>query len=324
MKACLRVQAHYLDLFSSPLELAGVSREETIEAQLELDSDFKSACITAFPSVGITPGWTSIAAQHIIETMDTVDSVLLRWADWWDSDVFIAPISPYVIFYEWFGPPYPLRIKDNCPQSVDLLESQEEYEFPMPVGKRTIYTVTAHPDIVLIPKFAGKPIGLVEEKGGIIIGPWSTKDLWVHAIREQTAKHPSTEMINMLELFGETFLPPDRFKKAYDNRQIRDGAIAVSVEVNGAQNGHPVKHTAYYVSTMSESLKQLPWAAHPVYGTMGGVPLELVLMLGRKEFTQHGVVGLANFENPKAMFRRLQMRGHILREKIERPMGFQE
>ncbi len=52
--------------------------------------------------------------------------------------------------------------------------SEEEFVFPDPIGKRKIYTVTAHPDIVLIPMFSQIRRSIFARKKGHL--PWQQRD----------------------------------------------------------------------------------------------------------------------------------------------------
>jgi saccharopine dehydrogenase-like NADP-dependent oxidoreductase len=50
MKGALLAGAHYMDLYAMSSDLEGMKYEETIEAQLAMNEDFKQAGLTAFPS----------------------------------------------------------------------------------------------------------------------------------------------------------------------------------------------------------------------------------------------------------------------------------
>lgn len=323
MRACVRERAHYLDLFASPYEGGGVSREETIDAQFALDAEFRRAGRIALPSVGMSPGWTSLAAQRSIDALDEVEDVVIRWADYLDTDEFIAPISPIVVFHEWFGAPYPIATIEGRQTKVDLLESEEAFAFPEPIGTRNVYTVTAHPDIVLIPRFAGKPVRRCEEKGGIFLGNKDIKDIWIHAIRSATsAQGDSMSQVNMMEEFSKAFISPLSYGKLLAEGKIRDHAVCFSCEVTGRKGGASVRHTSYYTSTLAESVKHLPWASPAVYGTVGGMPVELVLSLGRGEIDKSGVWSVGNLGISDALNRAMAARGQILTETIEKTIMY--
>lgn len=319
MKACIKEKCHYLDLFASPYEGDGISKEETIGAQFELDNEFKEAGRLALPSIGMSPGWTSLASQYMMDTMDEVDDVVIRWGDYIDTDEFLAPISPITVFEEWFGSPSPIRTEDGKAATVDLLGSEEEFTFPDPIGKRKIYTVTAHPDIVLIPMFSDKDIHICEEKGGIFLGSKEMKDVWVKAIQSATAKQgDEVGEINMMKEFSKEFVSPMEYGRLLEEGKIRDHAVCFSCEVTGKKDGAKISHTCYYTSTLKEAISHLPWASPAVYGTIGGMPIELVLALGRGELKQTGVWSVGNLGIADSLNKAMAKRGQILTEKIER------
>ncbi len=322
MKACIREKCHYLDLFAAPYAGNGIAEEETIGAQMQLDQAFKDAGRLALPSVGMSPGWTSLAAQYMIDGLDSVDSVVIRWGDFVDTDVYMAPVSPYVLYHEWFGAPGPVRTVNGKCELVDLIGSEEEFTFPEPIGRRKIYTVTSHPDIVLIPQFAGKPIPLCEEKGGIFLGKMSMKDVWVKGIQEATARQgDNKENSNMMEEFGRALTPPLAFGQLLKEGRIRNHAVCFSCEVQGKKDGGAVHHICYYTSTLEEAQKHLPWASPAVYGTVGGMPIELVLALGRGQIPQTGVWSVGNLGITEQLNRGMAARGQIITEKIEQTVG---
>ncbi len=315
MRACLAIGAHYVDLRSNVCAGPGVPYNETIDAQLDMDEEFKSAGITACPCLGLSPGWANMIANYMIEEMDSIDSVIFRNIDWMDSTEIIAPIAPRNVFYLWLGPPYPTRIINGEPVKVDLLESEEEYEFPAPAGKQKVYTFTQDPDIILVSKFSKKPIPYIEAKMGICMGGMEMKDVWLKAISEQTAKHTGAE--NMFDLFGESLKYNTNFKEFFDSGILKNGMLAAAVEVTGKKNGMAIRHTAFHAATMLESMKHIPWAAHNVYGTLGSICIEMILMLCRNEYKKYGVINVAELYTEKEKWdKRIAARGITLTEKI--------
>jgi len=318
MHACIAKRAHYLDLFGLPFEGPGVNPDETVGAQFALDEQFRVNDIIAVPSVGMSPGWTSLAVEYMLEGMDSLQEVIIRWADWLDTDVLIAPISPIVIFHEWFGPPHPVAMIDGKVAAIDLIGSEEAFQFPSPIGSREVYTVTAHADLTLIDRFLKKPIRRIEEKGSIVLGTMGMKDVWLKAISHQTPRHAGVEKLNMLETFSESFISPIKFKEYYDAGLIRNAALSFTVECRGIAKGSETRHTCYYTSTLETAMKHLPWASHAVYGTIGGVPIELLLRICRGEVEARGVVNLPDLGISAELMRATAERGQILTERIVR------
>ncbi len=319
MKACLKAGCHYLDLIAAPAEGPGISKDETIGAQIELSDKFQKAGLTAIPSVGMSPGWTSLAAQSVIDKLDKVNDVILRWFDWIDSEEWIAPINAYFLWLEWFGGPGAMQTVHGVPQEVDLVSHAEEFEFPAPIGKKKIYTVSSHPDIVIIPKFAGKPMNICEEKGGWGFQDRPMEDLWIGAIQKVTSKHDGSPVNDMLEEFSKPFLLPTEYNRLYDEGKIHNHAVCFSCEVNGWKDGGYVRHIQYYLALLDVARKHLPWASPAVYGTVGGMPIELVLMLGRGEIKQKGVYTVGELGIADRLNKGMAARGQVLTEMIIRP-----
>lgn len=317
MRAALTAGAHYLDLFAFPVEGIGVPRSQTIAGQFDLHDEFRSADLTALPSIGVTPGWTSLAAQDAIDNLDTVDEVIVRFLDWVDTDEMFLPVSPEVIMHEWLGAPFPARSEHGKLNAVDLLDSEEQFDFQGPIGTRPVYTVTAHPDIVLIPQFAGKPIGRCEEKFGIQVGRLDTKSVLIKALQQVTSRQgPHRQNVNVLEEMGKRFRSPSDFNDLVAAGKIRDAAVVFTTEVNGLKDGRFQRHLAYYTATLAAAREQLPWASPAVYGTVGGMPIELVLALGRGEITTSGVLSVGQLDMGAALTARMMARGQHIQTHV--------
>lgn len=187
LEACLDVGAHYLDLGGdSVIDCL----DETEEDQLKLDARLKDAELTALPNMGVSPGFSCIVTHYIVDQLDTIDAVKYRWCDKVDASQLIGTWSPRGYMEDFFSPFDP-EVWDKDYKEVDLLSSAEEYEFPEPIGKVTVYNVS-HSEIYTIPhylpKVTGKPIDYVEVKGGMVIGDLTVKDVWIEAIRQVNKK----------------------------------------------------------------------------------------------------------------------------------------
>ncbi len=137
MKGALLVGAHYMDLYAMSSDLEGVKYEETIEAQLAMDQDFKDAGLIALPSEGVSPGWVNLASKYITDQMDSVDEIGIRSITWLEARELVA-MGPAELSIEMTlhleGPSY---YKDGKIIPLDTeLPFAEEYEFPTPAGKK--------------------------------------------------------------------------------------------------------------------------------------------------------------------------------------------
>ena len=98
--------------------------------------------------------------------------------------------------------------------------------------------------------------------------------------------------------------------------KIKEHAVCFSCEVNGIIKGKYIRKISYYTSTLEEAQKHLPWASPAVYGTIGGLPVELVLAMGRKEINDAGVKCVAELHLEEQINAALINRGHRLTEKV--------
>lgn len=315
MKACLREKVHYLDLISLP----GTKEdgEGTIGAQLALDEEFREAGLIAVPSVGISPGWTLFAAAEMIGEFDEVREVKIRFADFLDTEEFTSSITPSFMLGEWLGEPYPTAYRNGELVEEDLFESEEEFEFPAPIGVQKVYTVTSQPDIVMIPALSPVPIPYCVEKGGFKTRILDTKGVWIKALQKAASgsgKLP--EGTTILEELGKTMIPPNRHDELFEEGKIREHATCFSVEVNGYQGDKYVRHIQYNNCTKATAVKYLPWSTPAVYDTIGGLPLILVLMIGRGEIEKRGVFSAGGLGIADRIKKELIKRDHDITEKI--------
>ena len=321
LKACLDVGAHYVDVASFPYTAATIPKEQTMDGLLDLDDKAKAAGVTAITNMGVAPGFTDIATHYIADQLDTVDRVILRWFDKLDATDLVATWWAAGIMGEWFDPPHPIAWDRGKVIELDLLKDAEEYEFPAPVGKATIYTATFHPELFTISKYlpevTGKSVNYIELKGGHQIGDWTMKDVWIEAIRRAAVRTPDVEKANLVELFAKEFIPPGDFKEACDRGIIKDGILAGAVEVTGLKDGQQVCHTVTGIITLEEAQKHVPWSS-PMSYIVGMSASLAMLMLGRGEIKRKGVGCAWWIEQPGEFLKEMQRRGVIAIEKIEK------
>ena len=313
MRASLAAGAHYIDLFSLSRAMEGVPDEETLEAQLELDGEFKAAGLAAFPCLGVSPGWTTLTAKYLAAQLDQVDQVIVRNIDWIDSDELLAPAPPPIMLGLWLGPPGPHYLEAGAAVPCDLLASEELYEFPAPVGPQKIYAQAFLSDGVLIGEYAGKPIRRIDERGAVLSGGLGLKDIWLKALHTQTCAGGSGDLLALLGAAFRDTTDVD-LQVALEEGSIRDGAFVSAVEARGSLGGQPAAITLSCVSTLEAGMKWLPWAPPGVFGTSGGIPIEVLLMVCRGEFTQRGVIPVTSLPDPAEIYRRMRARGHRITE----------
>lgn len=318
MKACLEVKANYLDLYSLPVQEKGIPYEETIDAQFDLNADFHKNGITAIPAVGICPGFSTMVAIHLIDQFSQVDKVLMRVIDYTKTEEFVSPVYPSVLFKHWMGPPHPIYYENGQVQAIDLLDSEEEFEFPEPIGKRVIYCDSATADLVLLPRYAGKEIGCIYAKGAVTIGEMPLKDVWLKALSQHLSQHYEKENVDLFEKLGSYLKTEDDIPGVPGEKKVfSGGAFSFVVEVVGMKGAEKCIHRITLVTDFDVATKHLPWSSHGVYATIGTAPIELVLMMGRGEIGKKGVISVAELDKVE-IIKRVSKRGHRIWENIEK------
>jgi saccharopine dehydrogenase-like NADP-dependent oxidoreductase len=143
MRGALGAVAHYVDLGG----LFHVTRE-----QLELDSEFREAGLTAVLGLGSAPGKTNLLAAAAARRLGRDPASMEIWAATRDpaaaNHPFPAPYSVQTLRDELQMRPVVLR--DGELEEVEPLSGEAERVFPDPVGRATgIYTL--HSELATLP-----------------------------------------------------------------------------------------------------------------------------------------------------------------------------
>ncbi len=150
-EAALDRGLHYLDLAAESVD------------PFKDDDRWRDAGLTAILSMGEDPGISNVFVRHAAEGMDHVDSVRIRDGDSATSRefAFISLFSPETFIEETLMPP---RIwEDGAYTTLPPLGARETFEFPAPVGRRSVYSVD-HEEVDSLPHCLGKPVGHVDFK----------------------------------------------------------------------------------------------------------------------------------------------------------------
>lgn len=321
MKGALQAGAHYMDLYALSADLEGTKYEETVEAQMELDEEFKAAGLTAFLSQGVSPGWVNLASKYITDRMDEVDEIGVRSITWLEATDIVAMGPPLLSLEMTLHLEPPSYYKDGEIVPLDEeLDFAEAFPFPEPAGTKKIFMESVSCVEALIRKFTDKPVHRIYHRGGIFSGASDVKDVIFQAVRKQVLKHPGTEMLNLKEALASSFRPMANvdYRAMVESGELIDGADTAAIIVYGKKDGQRVRHEMTFNSTLHEAIKHLPWIGNGAYSTVGSLPITLITMLMRGEFTRTGVIAPGLIDEPEVIFRKLEERGHILGEKIEK------
>lgn len=320
MKGALLAGANYMDLYAMSADIPGTPYEETIDAQLELDEEFKKAGLVALPSEGVAPGWVNLVTKTITDKMDTVEEVAIRSITWLEGKKLIAmgPKELSVLMTLRLEPSS--YYKDGKIIELEELDDGEDYVFPSPACSKHIYMESVGCVEAMIRKYTGKNIGKIWHRGGIFGGTSDVKDLVFRAVREQVLKHPDTEEMNLVSVLADslTSMANADYKSALETGELTDGADTAVVEVTGTKDGHRIIHKASFISTVHEAVKHIPWVGSGAYGTVGSMPFVLAKMILRGEIKEKGVIPPAMLPNAEKIFAQIEAGGHILAESVEK------
>lgn len=234
MKAALEVGADYLDVAATGPRKPG-GRPGILE-QLEMDTAFSDAGLTALLSMGLDPGMSNVMAREAADHFDRIDDIRIRSGGTVrirDGDIYprFVPLYAREAFFE------DIRIRPTVWEDGRLIEHEllsggEDYEFPAPVGMQTTFLV-AHEEVKTLPLYLGKPVGRVDFKYAV------NPDL-AHALR-------GLENLGVFDKDKKIEIDQKRipFRAAFESVFPEPAAVAhklegtkcLSVEVEGTRGG---------------------------------------------------------------------------------------
>lgn len=295
MKAALAARTHYLDL-------GGLYH--TTRKQLELDSDFKRAGLTAVVGMGCVPGVSNVMARWAVDRLDSVETIRIRdgWRDFtlnaprfvatWSIQTFTDEFTQKAIVYE-----------NGALKEVPPITLGETITLPPPIGDVEVFT-TLHSELATFPSsFKDKGIRNVNWKEGgpkgwhldyeLIVGLGLLKDEQLR-ITDQVAVSPRQFFLKLLaqnNLLG------------HPENVVPDDWECSRVEVLGKKNG---KTTEFQLEVLC-SAKKVWKASSAQYGV--GIPASIVAqMLGDGRIERRGVIPPENCVDPAALFSELEKR----------------
>jgi len=289
MRACLEAGSHYLDLYAYADGTEGVPEEETAGAQLRLGPRFEAAGLLALPSLGITPGWTNVAAKVLTDRFDAIESLVVRMVDWLDSDLLLAPCDPVVLVEQWLGVPGACYTQNGRAVAWDLVDTEERYVFLPPAGEQCILSTTNDNATQQMLALSRHPILHMEEKFAVLSGRRTMKDIILTVVARATARHRAAD--DMMALFGSCFdacTNDMHIGEAHAQGLVREAAFGDSLEVTGVRGGRRERHTIQTVASLEATLALIPWAPPGVLATVAE-PVALTLMLARDQIEERGV-----------------------------------
>jgi saccharopine dehydrogenase-like NADP-dependent oxidoreductase len=294
MKAALRARTDYLDL-------GGLFH--TTKKQLELDSDFKKANITAIVGMGGVPGISNVMARWAVDRLDSVDTIRVRdgWRDFTlNAPRFVVTWSIQTLTDEFSQPA--IIFENGEYKEVPALTLPETLILPSPIGEVEAFT-TLHSEIATFPSsFKQKGIKNVNWKEGSLKG-WQRDYELLAALGLTSQKKITIENAQISPRQFLLKLLTDRNLFGHPEDIIPNDWECSRVNVIGTKQGKSVELQLEVLFSAKREWKM----SCAQYGV--GIPASIAAqMLGDNRIESKGVLPPENCINPTEFFRELQKR----------------
>ncbi|MCI4349973.1 MAG: saccharopine dehydrogenase NADP-binding domain-containing protein [Thermoplasmata archaeon] len=254
------------------MDLASDSADPYADAE-----SWKRRSLTALVGAGEDPGMSNVFVRHAADALDRVESIRVRDGDSATSSEFpfLCLFSPETFIEETL---HRSRIFEaGAYVDVPPFGAREEYDFPAPVGRATVYSVD-HEEVDSLPRFIGKGVRYVDFKLALDDPTVRTlqliRDLKLFEVGTPGGPSPRRTLLGTLPRPG-------------DLAGRIDGSAALVVEVTGEKGGRRTQVTLGTTLGHKEA-----FAAHQTTGTayLTGTPAAAAaLLLIDGEFAEPGL-----------------------------------
>jgi saccharopine dehydrogenase (NAD+, L-lysine-forming) len=298
MKLCLKLGVNYVDLAN-----------RSIKGQLSHDRQWKQAKLLAVVGLGEDPGLSNLYARYAADRLDRVNEIRIRDGEYsvTKNNRFAPLFSPVVFFEEILTPA--LIYEDGKLKKVPPLSSKEEYEFPPPIGKQTLYALD-HEEVETLPLYIKKGVRYVDFKLAL-------SEEFVTAM--EFLRNVGMLSKKAIEFDGSKIAPFDVFVRTFPTpvsvaQGIR-GYAGLQVEVNGAVGGRSV---SFVVGTqMSHEAAFETFKANATSFLTGIVPAVVISKIAEEKIGERGVIPAEGLD-PRPILKRLDSLGvHTQITRIE-------
>ncbi|MGD8506988.1 MAG: saccharopine dehydrogenase C-terminal domain-containing protein, partial [Candidatus Bathyarchaeota archaeon] len=300
MDAALKSNVHYIDLASWT----------TVKMQLDLDSAWKDAGLTAILGLGEDPGISNVFARYVADKLDSVEKIRVRDGETVVSEdfPFACLFSPAVFLEEMFERPD--VYENGAMHRVEPLTGEELYEFPEPVGPLTVYHVS-HEETETLPLFIDKGLRYVDFK--LALSPETVQTLKILKQIGLLSDKP-------LNIKGKEISPKEMmialFPKPVDLPGKVDGYASILVDAKGEKDGEKVRHIVYTFMSHREAYEK--YGATATSYLTGTPPAIGAMMIAKNEIKMRGVISPECLE-PKPFMDKLNQKGIKTNEKTLKP-----
>jgi saccharopine dehydrogenase (NAD+, L-lysine-forming) len=270
MDICLKHGLNYIDLASDDLR-----------QQLSQHTRWRRKGLKALICLGEDPGLSNIYVKLAAGRLKNIVAVKVRDGEFSKSRKYdIAPLfSPQVFFGELLNPAY-VYVNGRY-RRMPPLSGREIYEFPEPVGKQTVYSMS-HEEVFTLPRYF-KSLKYVDFKLNL-------SEEFVHSVK--LLKKLGILSSRRVRVRGVRVSPRDVFltllPKPYDVAGKVEGYAALAVEAVGREGGVRKELTLFTYMGHEEAYSLFRTNA-TAYLT-GTVPAVVASMVARNMVEESGVL----------------------------------
>jgi len=283
--ACLRHGAHYIDLASEVVTYPDMDPRTSIHALRELTDRFRAKRITGITNAGFSPGITDFFAKTILNGISArrIDNVSILFADIIVTTEMITSWSPYIMLLETLSVPTVWR--DG--RIIEIDYAPEHYVFSKPIGKRKVFTLSGHPELVTITEASPTEIHNLSVKAAFETAGKNIEQLTLEATR--IAANKETEPRDLIETLARSFITSDYFEKFVDDGRIEDeySACDVCVEYTDIDNRKKTITMGAH-SSIKEIRNVLPYCSVAAFSTGAGAAV-LIKLLANGTISKPGI-----------------------------------
>lgn len=280
MEASLKSGSHYIDL-------AWPTLYEDADRELEKESRFLDAGLTAITGHGATPGGANILVANAVDKLTSVESILIRDGNTPQNEA-ISTWSPRTFADDCHLEP--LILENGELKKIQPFTGEETYVFPDPIGPQRVWFHDHEEPSMFWRTFKNKGLKNCNFKMNGLENMKALYDQGFLSNRNVKVNGSSTAAWEVTASLLPSIPTPEELRQKIESGAYVDSHEIVIVEVTGENNGKKETIVSWETSPSTrEIVKHFPFATEVSYLTgMNGALL--ARMLGRGDIKVRGVI----------------------------------
>lgn len=309
-KTCLRKNSNYIDLVSEVVKYSKMPKTSLLTELKKLDKKFKKKKLIGVTNAGLSPGISDIITYQIFDKIHPkrIKKVSILLADIIISKELVTSWSPETLFLETLSPP---TIWKNG-RIIESDHKKEMHTFLKPVGRKKVYTLSGHPELITITENSPIKIEELTVKAAFEIKKMDLDELVFYALRKMAGEISTN---NIHRVLHKAFIPPHKFEQHLKKSNITEelGAVEVIVEYIDPKN----KMKKYGLGanySLKKAREIIPFTTTAAFGS-AVLPATLIELVIEKKIRSNGIVTCSQLREKNAIMKKLKKFG-IITKKI--------